>query len=160
MIKAVGTNALIIGTKVGSLLNIGPARHVAVQERGAAIFCAQSPSSLTPPHYNNHSATPTYRIFLSAMDSSADPSIDDLADCTTVKDYGDLRYVIARQQSHLAMLTPASVDRIVTIPGCSTLSEPKRTAVFNKAQYRPKKYSLDIQANLAFQTTADGNSTH
>jgi len=29
------------------------------------------------------------------MDSSS--SIDDLVDCTTVKDYGNLRYVMARQ---------------------------------------------------------------
>jgi len=37
------------------------------------------------------------RISLSTMDASTDSSIDDLAARTTVKDYGNIRYVMACQ---------------------------------------------------------------
>ena len=42
------------------------------------------------------------------MDPSTDSFMDDLAARTTIKDYGNIRYVMARSlQSQLAALTPA-----------------------------------------------------
>ena len=65
----------------------------------------------------------------SAMDT--DSSIDALAALTTFEDYGDIRYVARPVRSRLALLT---VNSVVTIPGCSTLSSEQRTAVHMRAR--------------------------
>lgn len=145
-----------------------PARNVGTRSDYHPLCIRIQVLSLPPSssHHHNHnhfaSTACTTTHFPIHMDASTDSSIDELAARTTVKDYGNIRYLIAYQPySQLGVLTPALMDRLVKIPGCSTLSKFERTAVFNRAQYRPRntRTTLESQANVTvFQTTADGNS--
>lgn len=95
--------------------------------------------------------TTTSCIFLSAMNSSTDSSIDALVARSTVEDYNTFRYVLVRRlQPQLVVLTPASGGQFVTVSGSSTLAESERTKFLNKLQYALETLEFPSRVKLTW----------